>query len=115
LRSGKAGQVARSKRKKRKGKAASFLLLAGLTLLIAGFIARREIPGLIRSSRPAPQRPAQGNSGRVPGLAGGGENLHSPSGTDVYADGAAQTNQSGEHITGSERRALDALIKQKSR
>jgi hypothetical protein len=107
--------LARSKSRKRKGRAASLLLLAGLTLLIAGFIARREIPGLIRHSRPRLGLPARGDNGQVQGLAESGENLHSPADNAVHADATAQSNGSGEHITASERRALDDLIKQKSR
>jgi hypothetical protein len=108
----------------------SFLLLAGLTLLIAGFIARREIPGLIRQNHFSPA-PGHSDNGSAPGLADGSEKFHPLANTGVYADGArgaagaqnavlaapagSQDEQAGERITGSERRALDDMIDQKSR
>jgi hypothetical protein len=107
--------LARSKRSKRKSRAVGFLFLAGLTLLIAGFIARREIPGLIRHSRPRLHLPDRGDSGQAQGLAAGLEKLHSPPDSAVHADCTTQSNGSGEQITGSERRALNDLIKEKSR
>lgn len=122
--------MARARRKK-KGRAAGFLLLAGLALLIAGFIARREIPNLIRQAH-SPAAAAHADIGGVPDLSGG-EKLHPPDEPRLYAGtgeggagqrtvspggndshSAARENQSGEHINGSERRQLDNLIKEKS-
>jgi hypothetical protein len=104
-----------------------------LTLLIAGFIARREIPGLIRQ-RHFPPAPGHADSGDALGLAGGGEKLHPLANAGVYADGTAgaagernaapaadgsqaeaRNDRAGERITSSERQALDDLIKLKSR
>ncbi|HEV3110308.1 MAG TPA: hypothetical protein VGY99_07420 [Candidatus Binataceae bacterium] len=124
--------MAPAKRKKRKGRAARFLLLALLTLLIAGFIARRTIQRLIKQDADAAAS-ANADTGGQQGLVGGGERLHPPddiaAGGDNGAGGGpaaaspagnrlhsgAEKNRSGERITGSDRRQLDDLIKQKSR
>ncbi|HEY2106307.1 MAG TPA: hypothetical protein VGH29_11015 [Candidatus Binataceae bacterium] len=122
--------MASARRKKTKGRAARFLLLALLTLLIAGFIARRTIQRLVKHDASAAS--ANADTGGQQGLVGGGESLHPPDDKPRYAGGAdsgppiasparndwrsgAGKNPSGEHITGSERRQLDDLIKQKSR
>ena len=121
------------RRKKKKGRAARFLLLALLTLLVAGFIARRTIQRLIRQDAESAAS-ANADTGGPQGPVGGGDRLHPPDHVPRYAAGAdsaaggsppgspgndlrngAAKNQSGEHITGSERRQLDDLIKEKSR
>ncbi len=125
--------MAPARRKKKKGRAARFLLLAGLTLLIVGFIARRTIPMLIKHGGHLPAASTNGDTGGRQGLVGAGEKLHPPADIPRYAgDGAAagqrlppaagndshdggEKNQSGEHITGPESRQLDDLIKEKSR
>jgi hypothetical protein len=124
--------LAPAKRKRKKGRAAGFLLLALLTLLIAGFIARRTIQRLIKQDAESAAS-ANADTGGPPGLVGGGERPH-PSG-DITAGGGndaagrlpvaaprgndlhkgAEKKQPGERITGSERRQLDDLIKEKSR
>jgi len=126
--------LAPAKRKKKKGRAARFLLLALLTLLIAGFIARRTIQRLIRQDALS-RSSANADTGEQQGLVGAGERLHPSDDRPRYAGGGggadggapiasparndshhgAEKNQSGEHITGSERRQLDDLIKEKSR
>jgi hypothetical protein len=120
--------LARTRKKKSKGRAARFLLLALLVVLIAGFIARREIPVLIHN---AARGSADADTGGRRSLDEGRENLHSsaggglsanggpvggqpmvsPAGNDVQANGKPP----GEHITSAERRQLDDLIKEKSR
>ena len=118
------------KRTKNRGKAARFFLLAFLALLIAGFIARRSIPLLMKQhTRPAAV-PVQGDdNAKQPGLAGAGENLRPPVTSDRPDGGAKQlaahsTNAvrsrvlkdpAGEQLTGAERRRLDNLIKERSR
>ncbi len=120
--------MARAKRK-RKGRAAAFLLLAGLALLIAGFIARHEIPILIKEAGRSPAAPANADIGGI----SGGEKLHPPGAAPMYASGGGggareseapgvtdshkpkQENQSGEHLTGAERRQLENVIREKSR
>jgi hypothetical protein len=107
-------------------------LAAGLTLLIAGFIARRTIQKLVRDEG---RSPAYADTGAQPGLVGGGEKLHPPADIPRYAGGGeraaggqrkpsqarndspdgGEKNRSGEHITGAETRRLDDLIKEKSR
>ncbi len=119
--------MARVKRKTNRGRAIRLLLLAGLTLLIAGFIARREIPSLIeRTARsPAGADADYGGQGASPANQ---TDPHPSAGHREYAGnrtrqapdaaskaGGDQENQSGEHITGSDRRQLDKLIEQKSR
>jgi hypothetical protein len=120
--------VARAKRRRNKGRAYRFFLLAALTLLMAAFIARREIPFLMKLGIDGPHRPARDASENRQRLVGGGENLH-PSLTPADEDGRASQgaarseNQppggpkrapAGEEITGSERRQLGALIKDRS-
>ncbi len=115
-------------RRRRNGRAAAFLLLAGLALLIAGFIARHEIPILIKEAGRSPATPANADLG-------GGEKAHPPDAPPMYANGRsgtardsqsespgitdsqkpAQENQSGEHLTGAERRQLEKVITEKSR
>jgi len=123
-----------ARRKKKKGKAARFLLLAGLSLLIAGFIARRTIQVLIKHDGHSPAASADADTGGQQGLVGGGEKLHPPADIPRYVGGGesvaggqrlppvagnethrGEKNQSGEHITGPESRQLDDLIKDKSR
>ncbi len=101
-------------------------------MLIAGFIARREIPNLIRQAH-SPAAAAHADIGGLTGLGGDGEKLHPPTEPRLYAGSGAsdsgqpvvspgandshsaeQENQSGEHISGGERRQLDNLIKEKS-
>lgn len=122
--------MAVSRRKKKKGRAATFLLLAGLTLLIAAFIARRTVLKLISEDAQtpaaaiadtgAPPEPGAGSGPNVP------DDAHRYAGaSDRTAAGAthdrndpnkdAAKNHPGEHITGSERRQLDTLIREKSR
>ncbi len=124
-----SGRVARpKKRRKKKSRAARFFLLAALTLLIAGFIARREIPNLIRSShRLAPARVGE-ERGSLPDLVVPGENLHAPAGfaspdssaKDLAAhlkkDLRVRAPQGPPHeeITGTERQRLGDLIKERS-
>jgi hypothetical protein len=117
--------------KKKKGRAAGFLLLAGLALLIAGFIARREIPILIKEAGHSPAAAAHADIGGI----SDGEKLQPPAEPRLYAgssDSSAgversaspaanvvhdtnQENQSGEHLSDTERRQLDNVIKEKSR
>ncbi len=124
---------AKARRKKKKGRGIGFLLLAGLSLLIAAFIARREIPGLIKHASRSPAAPAQADTGGLEGLAGGGEKLHPPAEPRLYAGGGdravaarrlaspskdshegAASDRPGEYINGSERQRLESLIKEKS-
>jgi hypothetical protein len=122
--------VARAKKRtKNRGRAARFFLLAFLALLIAGFIARRSIPLLMKPhTRPAAV-PVHRDSASEPALAGAGENLHPPVTSDRPDGGAKQLaahstdtvrsrvlkNPAGEQLTGAERRRLDNLIKERSR
>jgi hypothetical protein len=124
-----AVRVARAKKRKKKSRAYRFFLLAALTLLIAGFIARREIPLLMRhSSRPPPPHVSEDRE-NFPDLAAPGENLHPPVVSDSSDDGArqlaahlkkdlrasAQQGHPHEEITGAERQKLGDLIKERSR
>ncbi len=120
--------MARTRRKK-KGRGIGFLLLAGLTLLIAGFVARHEIPRLIEEAGQSPARPAQADTGNR-ALTGGMPDYRPPS--RLYA-GAGATEQKRteterpnsndasdnsaprEKITNSEREQLNKVIKEKSR
>jgi hypothetical protein len=98
-----------------------------VTLLIAAFLARREIPFLMKSGIDARPRPARGASEKPQRLVGGSENLHSsvtPAGEDASRVAARSGNQpdsgpqkapAGEEITGPERRQLGELIKDRSR
>jgi len=120
--------VARAKRRRNKGRAYRFFLLAALTLLMAAFIARREIPFLMKLGIDGRHRPARGASENPQRLVGGGENLHpylTPAGEDGRASqGAARSENQPpggpkkapavEEITGSERRQLGELIKGRS-
>ncbi len=123
--------MARAKqRRKKKSKAARFFLLAALTLLIAGFIARRQIPILMRPSyRQAPAPVGEGR-GSLPDFAVPGENLHAPA-VSASPDGSsavqlaahlrkalsvhARQGPPREEITGAERQHLGDLIKERSR
>ena len=122
--------MARAKqRRKKKSRAARFFLLAALTLLIAGFIARRQIPILMRPSyRPAPARVGE-ERGSLPDLAVPGENLHAPA-VSASPDSSAEQlaahlkkdlsirapqGPPREEITGAERQHLGDLIKERSR
>jgi hypothetical protein len=110
----------------KKGRGAGFLLLAGLTLLIAGFVARHEIPGLIRQAAQSPAQPAQADIG-VQEHRGGMPDFHPPG--SLYAgagtgdekrhvlsqDRKSDKNGPSEHITDSDRRQLDQVIKDKAR
>jgi len=127
--------LARSRRRnKNKGRAAEFLFLAGLALLIAGFVARHEIPFLLKHAAHSPAAPAHADIGGAEGVAGALGKLHPPADRRLYAGGdsgddASRSalpagnglhgepgeNQPGEHITGPERRQLNDLIKEKSR
>jgi len=127
--------LSRSRRKKRKSRAAGFLTMAGLTVLIAGFVARHEIPTLIRQAAHSPAARANADTGAPDSLGGDVERLPPRADSPVYASGgngdAAQQkmgsrgtaeardqvkkNPSGEHITAAERRQLDKLIGEKSR
>jgi hypothetical protein len=123
--------VARArKRTRNRAKAARFFLLAFLALLIAGFIARRSIPLLMKAhTRPAAVPVQGGDSAKEPGLARAGENLHPPVTAGRPEGGAKQLaahstntvhsrvleNPAGEQLTGAERRRLDNLIKERSR
>jgi hypothetical protein len=122
--------VARTKkRRKSRSRAARFFLLAALTLLIAGFIARRQIPILMRPSRrPAPAPVSEGRE-NLPDLAGPGENLHAPAvsaspdrsaeqlAAHLRKDLSVRARQGSPHeeITGAERQRLGDLIKERSR
>jgi len=115
---------------KKKGRGAGFLLLAGLTLLIAGFVARHEIPQLIRGAEQSPAQPAQADVG-VQERRGGMPDFHPPNRQYAGAGPAhrdrphsnrgitpgRESEKSGprENITDSERRQLNEVIKQKSR
>ncbi len=116
-------------RRKKKSRAARFFLLAALALLIAGFIARRQIPILMRPSyRPAPAPVGEGR-GSLPDLAVPGENLHAPAVSASPDSSAVQLaahlrkdlsvharqGPPREEITGAERQHLDDLIKERSR
>jgi hypothetical protein len=129
--------VARAKRRRRKSRAFGFFLLAGLTLLIAGFIARREIPFLIRHSYR--RAPAAVNSDNAPArtMAVGDGALHhsgapaktgnAPAKTrnedavavaDQSAKGAhvaAEGGEPPEETTRSDRQRLGNLIRERSR
>jgi len=98
-------------------------------LLIAGFIARREIPFLMSSGIDVVPRRTPAAIAKRHGLVPSGENLH-PSVTPAGEDGnaapvaPASANQrrntpgkgsSTEEITGSERQQLGELIKERSR
>lgn len=124
------GRVARpKKRRKNKSRAARFFLLAALTLLIAGFIARREIPILMRPShRLAPARVGE-ERGSLRDFTVPGENLHAPA-VSASPDGSAKDlaarlkkdlrvrapqGPPHEKITGTERQQLGDLIKERSR
>ncbi|GEM_PF-3904504 len=104
-------------------------MLAALTLLIAGFVARHEIPNLMQQAGESPARPAQADTGnRDP--TGAMSDYHPPS--RLYA-GTSETqpkgmepqsppgwsggsaNQPHEHITDSEREQLNKLIQEKAR
>jgi hypothetical protein len=119
--------LARS-RKKRKGRGLGFIFLAGLTLLIAGFIARHEIPILIKEAGQPSARPAQADIGSD--VRGATSGYRPPS--RVYAGAASasgkrlesrsrdsdqEIGKKGPHdnITDSERRQLNKLIQEKSR
>jgi hypothetical protein len=122
------GRVARAKkRKKKQSRAYRFFLLAALTLLIAGFIARHEIPLLIRNSRrPAPAHVSEDRE-NFPDLAAPGGNLHPPVVSEAADDRARRladhlkndlrARQSPPHdeLTGAERQRLGDLIKERSR
>ncbi len=119
--------MALARRKRRRGRAAGFILLAGLSLLIAGFIARHEIPILIKEAGRSPAAPASADIGAAGGSkalpppsaapmdasAGMARAVQSPRATDSH--GANQDNQSGERLTGAERRQLENVIREKSR
>jgi hypothetical protein len=122
--------VARAKRRKRKGRAVGFFLLAGLTLLIAGFIARREIPFLIRHGYHHPPTSINGDNAMPRTLATGGANTnHSDAAAktrnvaavaarDQYANGAqtaAETEEPREDLSSSDRQQLGKLIKERAR
>ncbi len=113
---------------KKKGRGLGFIFLAGLTLLIAGFIARHEIPLLIKEAGQSPARPAQADVGSD--VRGAMPGYHPPS--RLYAGAGRASSQrleSGsrdsdqedekkgphENITDSERRQLNKLIQEKSR
>jgi hypothetical protein len=121
--------VARSKRRRNKIRAFGFFLLAALTLLIAGFIARGEIPFLMGSGVDVVPHRAPAALANRHGLVAGGKNLHpavTPAGEDgnaaqvAPASGNQRRNSPGkgsstEDITGSERQQLGELIKERSR
>jgi hypothetical protein len=127
--------LARARRKKSKGRAARFLLLAGLALLIAGFVARHEIPFLIKHDGHSPAAAAHADIEGGQGLAGSIEKLHPPIDRHLYAGGgegsangkwlsspgakgshdATRDDRLGEHISNPERRQLNDLIEEKSR
>jgi hypothetical protein len=124
---GRGGKVARSKRRRNKSKAFRLFLLAALTLLIAGFIARREIPALMKSGIDAvPHRATDGVTPHA--HAAGGADLqpavvsaHDQGGAPVQAEPGAKRQRrgnsvigSGEEITGSERQQLGELIRERS-
>jgi hypothetical protein len=105
-------------------------MLAGLTLLIAGFVARHEIPNLIEETRESPAPPAQADTGSH-SLRGGMPDYHPPSHlyagaiesgqkpahSESAADGSGEPRKNAPHesITDSEREQLNRVIKEKSR
>ncbi|MGO9059800.1 MAG: hypothetical protein ACLQU2_20835 [Candidatus Binataceae bacterium] len=122
--------MARAKRRRNKSRAFRFFLLAGLTLLIAAFIARREIPFLMKSGINARPRPARGASENPQRLVRAGENHHSSLTLADEVGGASrevarsrdQTSSDSEkapagvETAGSERRQPgEELIKYRSR
>jgi hypothetical protein len=102
-----AGQVARARRKRRKSKALGFFLLAGLTLLIAGLIARHEIPFLIRHSHHRAHANVIGDNAASGSLVVDHKDRNT---FDAPASGQPQ-----EEITRSDREELGNLIRERSR
>jgi hypothetical protein len=126
-------KVARAKRRRKKGKAFRYFMLAALTLVIAGFIARHEIwhyehptPAPAKAESRAPQRDTAGAPGVVPpiGPAGATGTKVKPaaaSGSKRIAANAANNPRgrshrgpAGEELSGSDRRELSDLIKERS-
>jgi hypothetical protein len=123
-----SGQLARTRGKK-KGRGIGFLFLAGLTLLVAGFVARHEIPFLLEQAGQSPARPAQADTGNR-NLTGGMPDYRPPAGLYAGAgameqkraqaaasnsNGSLEKNAPRENITNSEREQLNRVIKEKAR
>lgn len=123
-------------RRRRNGKRAfQYFLLAALTLLMAGFIARREVPFLMESGIDSPTTTSGISAMRMRAamirrrlLAAEAQNLHSSetavgdksavpqaapaSGNQSYRSSGIDSHN--EEITGAERQKLGELIRERS-
>lgn len=91
------------RRRRKRSKGVSWLMIVAIALLIAGFMARRlMMPPVARylAHRAEDEAPAPPQSGA--------------SGADNAPVAQSNDNGSGEHLNDSDRRALDEVIRRKT-
>ncbi|HYA35358.1 MAG TPA: hypothetical protein VEF03_07050 [Candidatus Binataceae bacterium] len=106
--------MARKRKKQRRSR--SFLAIAAIAVLIAGFVARRVmVPYMMHALT---YRPPDHPQAAHDDSASGGDNANPPVASNLHDDKSTNPNASpapsDERITEHDRRALDELIKQKS-
>jgi hypothetical protein len=95
------------RRKRKRSNGASWLMIVALALLIAGFMARRlMMPPAARYLAPR----AEDYPSAPPASAGSqADNAHA-----AHTQTNSDDNGSGEHLSDSDRRALDEVIRRKT-